>query len=60
MLCVLTVWVVAVRVPSLILVQSVAVTDDAHLPEAAVWTSLDDGVTDVAFVKPACGAHVEA
>lgn len=48
----LTVWVVAVRVPSLTFVQPISIVNDANLSKATMSTSFDDGVADAAVEKP--------
>lgn len=48
----LTVWVVAVRVPSLTFVQPISIVNDANLSKTTMSTSFDDGVADAAVEKP--------
>lgn len=55
----LTVWVVAVRVPPLTLVQPISVVNDADLPKAAVGAGLDDGVAHAAVEQPSGRTHVK-
>lgn len=56
---VLTVWVVAVHIPSLTFVQSVSVVDDANLPKTTFGTSFDNGVANTSFVEPSSCTHVQ-
>lgn len=55
----LTVWVVAVNIPFLTLVQPVSVVNDADSSKAAVGPGLDDGIADTSSVKPAGGTHMK-
>lgn len=57
---ILTVWVVAVHVPSLTFVQPVPIVNDAHSTKAAVGARFDDGVPDAPFVEPSSCTHMKA
>lgn len=55
----LTVWVVAVHVPLLALVQPVSVVNDADFPKPAVGAGLDNGISNTSLVEPPGCTHVE-
>ena len=56
---VLTVWVVAVNIPSLTFVQSVSVVNDADSTKPTVAASFDDGVANTSSVEPSRRTHME-
>lgn len=57
--CTLTVWIVAVHIPSLTLVQPISIVNNADLPKATVGTCFDDGVANTTFFEPSSCAHME-
>lgn len=57
--CILTLWVVAVHIPSLTLVQPVTVVHNADLALATLGASSVDGVANTPFVEPSSCAHME-
>lgn len=57
--CTLTVWIVAVHIPSFTFVQPISVVNNADLPKATVGTCFDDGVANTTFFEPSSCTHME-